>query len=69
MLGVEKGTLSVGADADVTLIDPNRQWTVDLNTFRSKSRNCPYHGWELTGKAVGTIVDGDIRYGENLKIQ
>ncbi len=60
ILGVPGGTLAVGSPADVTLIDPNRQWTVDANTFASKSRNCPFHGWTLQGRAVMTIVEGKV---------
>ncbi|MBN2209932.1 MAG: dihydroorotase [Sedimentisphaerales bacterium] len=62
ILGLKKGTLTPGADADITLIDPSCRWTVDVEQFRSKSRNCPYHGWELTGRAVATIVAGDVRF-------
>ena len=58
ILGVPGGTLAVGAPADLTLIDLNRNWTVDANTFASKSRNCPFHGWTLQGKAVMTMVGG-----------
>ena len=58
ILGVPGGTLTVGAPADLTLIDLNREWTVDAKTFASKSRNCPFHGWTLKGKAVMTIVGG-----------
>ena len=54
------GTLAPGNPADVTLIDPNREWTVKANTFASKSRNCPFQGWSLKGKAVVTIVEGEI---------
>jgi dihydroorotase len=56
------GTLSVGADADVTIIDPALKWTVDVNSFISLSRNCPYHGWKLKGRAVATIVAGQVKF-------
>ena len=49
ILGVDRGTLSVGAVADVTLIDPGKVATVDSAQFQSKSRNTPFDGWELTG--------------------
>ncbi len=58
LLGLDRGTLSVGAMADVTLIDPGLEWTVDKNESASKSRNNPFHGWELKGRAVRTIVGG-----------
>ncbi len=57
------GTLKVGADADVTVIDPDMEWTVDVKAFRSKSRNSPFHGWRLRGKALFTIVGGEIKNG------
>lgn len=60
ILGVPGGTLTVGAPADLTLLDLNRTWQVDVNTFASKSRNCPFNGWNLKGKAVATIVGGKI---------
>jgi len=56
------GTLSVGALADVTIIDPNKQWTVNVEAMASKSRNCPYNGWKLNGRPVTTIVAGDVKY-------
>jgi dihydroorotase len=62
ILGIDKGTLTIGADADVTIIDPRCDWFVDVDTFRSKSRNCPYHKWELTARAIYTIVGGAIKY-------
>jgi dihydroorotase len=62
ILNIPKGTLAVGADADVTLIDLNREWTVDVTKFNSKSRNCPFAGWKLRGKAVCTIVGGEVKY-------
>jgi len=55
-----KGHLRVGADADLTIFDPSAEFVVDRSTFRSKSRNSPFHGWRLTGRAVYTIVGGKI---------
>jgi dihydroorotase len=57
-----KGTLSDGADADVTIIDPQRKWTIDAEQFASKSRNCPFHGWEVSGRAIATIVGGVVKW-------
>ena len=56
------GHLSVGADADVTVIDPGESWTIDAGEFKSKARNCPFDGWKVTGRAVATIVGGRIKY-------
>ena len=54
------GTLRPGSPADVTVFDPAEEWIVDPNTFLSKSRNTPFAGWKLTGRAVLTIVGGRI---------
>jgi dihydroorotase len=62
IIGIEKGTLSKGTQADITIIDPNAEYEIDVNTFRSKSRNCPYHGWKVKGKVEKTIVGGEIRF-------
>jgi len=51
-----------GSDAHLTILDPERKWKFDVNQSRSKSRNSPFHGWELTGKAVATVVNGRIAY-------
>lgn len=58
LLNLDRGTLSVGAPADVTLIDPGLEWTVDLGQSASRSRNSPFGGWQLKGRAVRTIVAG-----------
>ncbi len=60
ILGIPGGTLQIGTPADLTLIDLNKDWTVDANFFASKSRNCPFQGWTLQGKAVMTMVGGRI---------
>ncbi|MGD0784982.1 MAG: dihydroorotase [Sedimentisphaerales bacterium] len=62
IISVDKGTLGKGKQADITIIDPDFEYTVDVNKFRSKSKNCPYAGWKLKGKAKYTIVGGEIRY-------
>ena len=56
-----KGRLVEGADADVTIIDPAERWTIDANAFAGRSRNCPFHGWSVTGRAIATIVGGEIK--------
>jgi dihydroorotase len=58
LLSLDRGTLSVGAPGDVTIIDPDQEWTVDKEQSASRSRNTPFHGWELKGRAVRTIVGG-----------
>ena len=58
LVGIDRGTLAVGAVADVTLINPDLEWTVDKEQSFSRSRNNPFHARELKGRAVRTIVAG-----------
>ena len=58
LLKIDAGTLSIGARADVTLIDPELEWTVRIDQFESASRNSPFNDWKLKGRAVRTIAGG-----------
>ncbi len=58
LLNLPKGTLSTGADGDVTIIDPNVDWIFRVAESASKSRNSPFNGWKLKGRALATIVAG-----------
>lgn len=60
ILGLPGGRLSEGSPADITVIDPDRKWTVDPSRFRSRSKNCPFAGRELSGRAVYTIMGGRV---------
>jgi dihydroorotase len=62
ILKLDRGTLKAGSAADVTVIDPGRSWTIDAAKFASKSRNCPFDGWKVTGRAVATIVGGVVKW-------
>jgi dihydroorotase len=64
VFGFAGGTLRRGASADVTVFDPDREWVVDPAAFRSKGRNSPYAGKTLRGRALCTIVGGEIVYRE-----
>jgi dihydroorotase len=61
VLGIDRGTLQPGRPADVTVIDPTARWTIDKSAFKSKSRNTPFDGWKVTGRAVVTIVGGAVK--------
>lgn len=62
ILGVRGGTLREGAPADITVLNLHQPWTVDVAAFKSKSRNSPFHGWQLPGRAVLTVVGGEVVY-------
>ncbi len=65
ILGLEIGSLEIGQDADITILDINKKVTVNKHSMKSKSRNTPFHGKECTGAVVATIVNGRLVY-ENL---
>jgi dihydroorotase len=60
ILAIPFGALRKGKAADLTLIDPEVKYTIDVNRFKSKSRNCPFDGMEAQGKAVMTLVGGRV---------
>jgi dihydroorotase len=62
IIKLDRGTLRDGAIADITIIDPQLAWTIDVTKFKSKSRNCPFNGWQVKGGAVATIVGGDVKW-------
>ena len=71
LLKLPKGTLSVGAEADVTVFDPERKWVFERGGSASKASNSPFFGWPLRGKAVATIVGGRkawVEQGELAKV-
>jgi dihydroorotase len=65
VLGLDKGTLKPGAEADVTVLDPDRAWDFDREQSASRARNTPFHGWRLRGKAVCTVVGGKVVWRED----
>ena len=68
LLNLNKGTLSVGADADVTVFDPDCEWVFRTEDSASKSKNSPFFGWKLKGRAVATIVGGKIVWSEKSEL-
>ncbi len=66
VLNLEGGEIKEGAAADITIADLNEKWTVDKNKFVSKGKNTPFDGFEVYGKVLYTIVDGQIKYGEKI---
>jgi dihydroorotase len=68
LLNLNKGTLSAGADADVTVFDPDCEWIFRADESASKSKNSPFNGWKLKGKAVATIVGGKTVWSEKTEL-
>jgi dihydroorotase len=68
LLHLPKGTLSVGADADVTVFDPDREWVFHRCDSVSKATNSPFYGWPLRGKAVATLVGGRKAWVEQAEL-
>lgn len=64
ILKVPYGALREGAAADLTVIDPGAEYVIDVNRFRSKSRNCPFHGRAVRGRAIMTLLEGRIAFSE-----
>lgn len=64
ILGINKGTLKEGSVADITIFDPDEEYTVDKNDFESKGKNTPFDGYKLFGKVKYTILDGEIVYND-----
>jgi dihydroorotase len=62
ILNIPRGTLRQGADADITVFDPDKSWVADPSTWRSQGKNSPFCGWTLKGKVVMTMVDGKVIY-------
>lgn len=60
ILGIDKGTLGVGKIADITIINPEKEYSIDVKTFASKSKNSPFDGFKVKGKVEYTIVNGNI---------
>jgi len=64
VLGLEGGRIAVGDPADLTIIDPERTWTIDATTLKTKSKNTPLLGMTILGRAVLTLVGGEARHDE-----
>ncbi len=63
IIGIDRGTLSIGKKADINIIDPNLKYKIDINNFKSKSKNSPFNGFEVNGKVIKTFING-VEYEE-----
>ena len=62
VLGIPKGTLDEGKTADITIINPDKEYTIDVNTFESKGKNTPFDGYKVSGEVEYTILNGKVVY-------
>lgn len=62
IIGIDRGTLSEGAIADVTIIDPDAEWVINGEEFVSMGKNTPFNGYKVTGKVLYTLAAGDVIY-------
>ena len=62
ILGINSGHLSVGANADITIFDPEAAWTVTPNSLKSEGKNTPFLNMEVTGKVIYTLLNGQLTY-------
>ena len=62
VLGIPKGTLDEGKIEDITIIDPDKEYTIDVNTFESKGKNTPFDGYKVSGEVEYTILNGKVVY-------
>lgn len=62
LLGIDKGNIEIGKMADITIIDPEKEYSIDVNSFASKSKNSPFNGRKVKGQVKYTIVNGEIKY-------
>lgn len=63
ILGIPGGSLAVGAPADLAVLDLETKYSIDVSRLRSRSRNCPFHGWPVRGRALFTLCGGRIMHG------
>jgi dihydroorotase len=62
VLRLDAGTITEGKAADIVIFDPDAEYTIDKNTFVSKSKNTPFHGRRVQGRVLTTIIGGDVVY-------
>ena len=66
ILGMNKGTITVGKEGDLVLVDLNKEVVIDKETFLSKGKNTPFQGREYYGEVITTIKAGKVIYSKNV---